>query len=134
MKFAVEIDPDLNPDAVGEFLRSSFFNEKNVERKFPGRTSVWHPREVGCYQTFEWQKDVVPLEQVEVDPEEKYSSFKLFWTRGKKTFADKTVECRYYWDGDGVLVFELPDGKCLANHDCKKDHGWKLVDSLKECS
>lgn len=29
-----------------------------------------------------------------------------------------------YWDGDGTLVFELPDGNTLENGDMKCSYGW----------
>jgi len=133
MKFTVEIDPEINPDAVGEYLRSSFFDEKVINKKhYPFAYRV-----TGCYSTFGWQKDVEKLEPVELSSEDGGShEFKEFWTCGKKTFAGETVECRWYWDdpedGDGEIQFLLPNGKRLININCKKDYGWFLTDSLKE--
>jgi hypothetical protein len=41
------------------------------------------------------------------------------------------VIMKYYWDGDGFLSFILPDGKCLTNSDCKKDHVWEIWSSFE---
>jgi hypothetical protein len=57
------------------------------------------------------------------------------WTRGQKSFDTGavgvyeeaiyiTIECRWWWDGDGTLVFSLPGGEFLVNTDCKKNYGW----------
>ena len=155
MKFTIEIDPEVNPDAVGEYLRSAFFDEKEI---YVGSRHAH--RETGGYSTFDWQKDVEPLEDLHQEavtcPGCQNTEFstqgavrlheyicacidEARWTRGKKRFQYPTeaglsdpinIECRYYWDGDGILVFILPDGKCLVNPDCKKDHDWYLTDSL----
>ena len=123
MKFTMEIDSERNPDAVGEFLRSSFFDEKNVESRWGDY------RETGCYQTFDWRADVEPLDSLPVDQEASLGEDPgMEWTRGQKD----GIECRWYWDGDGTLAFHLPDGKWLVNTDCKKDHDWSLVDSVED--
>lgn len=130
MKFTMEIDSELNPDAVGEFLRSSFFDEKDREAEWGGY------RDTGCYTTFDWREDVEELPQERVWSDQKLLADvgsealiadcdrQLMWIRGRKN----QIECRWYWDGDGTLAFHLPDGKWLVNHDCKKDHDWNLVD------
>ena len=133
-ELTLTIDVEQNPDAIGEALRSLFFDEKLTR----GRGGHRDYRETGCYSTFDWQKDVEELEQqpvvFEVDgrPEEV-----IMWTRGRKNIAPvpteldlRQVECRYYWDGDGTLEFVLPDGSVLRNDDCKKDHGWAVVESV----
>lgn len=146
MKFMMEIDPDLNPDAVGEYLRSAFFDEKvRQERAAAGHRSFrkMEIREVGCYSTFEWRKDVEPLPQLPISEEHNHpeneeaedlcwacASEGEMWTRGRKKIQGNTIECRYFWDGDGTLAFQLPNGKWLVNNDCKKDHGWEIYPSL----
>jgi len=139
MKFTIEIDPEVNPDAVGEYLRSAFFDEQVTQK-----IGDHEYKETGCYSTFEWQEDVEKLDPIQVCMEDSVEGapaedgpFPLFtWTRGKKLVgpvypvSNKCVEieCRWFWDGDGTLVFVLPDGQYLANTDCKKDHGWYLTD------
>lgn len=167
MKFTIEIDPEINPDAVGEYLRSAFFDEKEA-------TLGDHPhgaygeetyRETGCYNTFDWQKDVEPLEEIRQEestcegcqkstPHKTQGgknsmdyvctcTYEACWTRGKKQVGLSHVaeqlrserveiECRYYWDGDGTLVFILPEGQYLVNSDCKKDHGWYLTEDPED--
>ncbi len=129
MKFTIEIDSETNPDAVGEFLRSSFFDEKKIEyNEKEMEYGLNSYREVGCYSTFEWRPDVEPLEELPIDPDDPDIFEDMKWTRGQKD----GIECRYYWDGDGVLAFKLPDGKWLVNTDCKKDHDWRIVESEDE--
>ncbi len=153
MKFIIEIDSERNPDAVGEYLRSEFFDEKihhaGTDREY---------RETGCYTTHDWQEDVEPLAAIQQEdftcpgcdkaslvgyaggePSHDYTcacTSKSSWTRGKKRFQHPTdaglsdpteIECRWWWDGDGVLAFRFPDGSFLVNNDCKKDHGWFIT-------
>jgi len=137
MKFTIEVDPENNPDEVGEYLRSSFFREQDQEivwNRRPNRDCSCRPRP--CYSDLEWQKDVILLGKVEVDPDEEDGSSKLYWTRGRKTFGGEEIECRYYMDeedGDGGEIrFRLPDGKWLrygvdSDLDCRRDHEWDLI-------
>ncbi len=158
MKFTIEIDPGVNPDAVGEYLRSAFFDEKMIVVK-----EYEDYRETGCYNTFDWQKDVEPLEEIHQEestcegcrkatPHATQGgmnsmayvctcTYEADWTRGRKRVnlqhesgqrAAAYIECRYYWDGDGTLVFFLPDGQYLVNSDCKKDHGWYLTENPED--
>lgn len=123
-KITMEIDSDLAPDAVGEYLRRDFF-----------------AKEVGCYSCFDWRKGVEPLPALLIDEDHNHpldeepeelcwacDSEGAKWTRGKKN----GIECRWYWDGDGVLAFGLPGGSWLVNYDCKKDHGWTVVANERE--
>ncbi len=109
MKFVVEIEPAKDPDAVGEYLRSMFFQQEDGL--------------IGCYSSFVWDPNVRHLKPLIVD-----CSDSCLWARGERAFLEgdsaRFVECRYYWDGDGTLVFLFLDGTELVNHDCKKDHGW----------
>ncbi len=159
MKFMMEIDPEVNPDAVGEYLRSAFFNEQNQPATFGMIQAGNEPyRQMGCYSTFDWQDDVEPLEEILQEestckacrgagvisagggtPSYDYvctCTEKECWTRGRKlvctTGEPVSIECRYWWDGDGTLIFHLPGGKYLINTDCKKDHDWYLTNDPKE--
>ena len=119
MKFTIEVDPEERPDAVGEVLRGQFFQEDHAEG------------EVGCYTSFDWQEGVEELPLVHVETEEVVHHELepgMVWTRGQKD----GIECRWHWDGDGTLAFKLPTGKWLINSDCKKDHGWSLVDDIND--
>jgi hypothetical protein len=138
MKFTIEIDPEVNPDAVGEYLRSAFFNEMVTQK-----IGDHEYKETGCYSTFEWQEDVENLDPIQILDEVDGDSAPqpLFtWTRGKKLVGPVSpetnlcveIECRWYWDGDGTLVFILPDGQYLVNTDCKKDHGWYLTEDPED--
>jgi len=127
-KMTIEVDVDNNPDAVGECLRSAFFDEKVINRHAEGHEEY---REVGCYETFDWNDGVIPFPPTPVlvqsgEPD-------LMWTRAKlRRLIFGQIECRYVWDGDGTLAFHLPDGRWLVNTDCKKSYGWALVDSEEE--
>ena len=123
-KMTIEVDVDVAPDAIGEYLRSAFFDEKMVPSPF-----VPDYRETGCYSTFDWREKegVVPLPDLpHADPDVEC------WTRASLRLREFPIECRYYWDGDGILAFHLPDGRWLVNTDCKKDHGWSVVESEEE--
>ena len=134
MRFNVSIDPELNPDAVGEYLRSEFFDEKS--RPY-GEWPTY--KETGCYDTFDWQKDVTPMDSTPVDTSNSLGDDDLNWVRSSKILSSKIIsnddvpviiECWYYWDGDGTLGFLLPNGQFLVNNDCKKDRGWVLAESV----
>jgi hypothetical protein len=117
-------------DALGEILRAW---------AFPGD-------EYGCYSTF----DVRP-EFVEVSPSER--EFRMIMGRG--SYPDSSdygaidgdssilksiqwyrhpngIEMGWYWDGDGVLAFYVPEivddafNGVISNGDCKKDYGWEF--------
>lgn len=44
------------------------------------------------------------------------------------------IEMGWYWDGDGLLSFYVPEledefySGCISNSDCKKMHGWDFVE------
>jgi hypothetical protein len=137
IKFTVQIDPEEQPDAVGEHLRREFF-----QHDAPGT--------VGCCDTFDWKHGVkeLPDEQIAAHnhaPEEETDALcdgclykGLQWKRGEKAILLDTgwnaaiIECRYWWDGDGTLAFRLPNGMWLINEDCKKRSGWSLSEDLRE--
>lgn len=137
MKFTIEVTPEDNPNTYGECLRSRFFDETPEPIEV---CKEYH--KVGCYSSFTWQKDVIPLPQVPVEDEHNHlegvepeelcwacSNYYGFWTRGKLDLPEGSVECRYYWDGDGTLEFIFEDGSRLINNDCKKDHEWHFYAS-----
>lgn len=106
-KFLVEIDAEKSPNAVGELLRKEFFAE-----------------EIGCYSCFDWAEGVESLPDLR---ETDCWGELAIWHRGRKKIGETLIECRYFWDGDGFLVFGFPDGTWLVNYDCKKNHGWSLT-------
>lgn len=129
-KMTITVDVDSCPDAIGEALRSKFFAEEIIPVSPRMREVGCQPhRTRGCYNTFDWQKDVKALPPLPVCPDEEGEAEafpELNWTRGEK----EGIECRYFWDGDGTLAFKLPDGSWLVNYDCKKDHGWELAEEI----
>lgn len=102
---AHEVDPDTQPNEAGEELRRMFFD---------------HTKGYGCYSTFDLNDGVEQLESAPVGGE---------WNDGIewRRFRLGDYEMQYYWDGDGVLEFRLPDGSWLCNGDCKKDYVWEHV-------
>lgn len=101
MEFTISINPQDNPNAVGELLRSRFFDEKDG---------------FGCYTSFDWAPGVQALSDESVEDDEGMS-----WRRATLD----NIECRWYWDHDGTLEFHFPDGSFLSNDDCKKDYRWE---------
>jgi len=41
------------------------------------------------------------------------------------------IVMKYYWDGDGELVFESQNWS-LINDDCKKTNGWEFIEHEEE--
>ena len=118
MKFRVEYDLDSVEDVipVGEWLRRRFFDEKMLPDGY---------RTYGCYSEFDVKDDVVELPQVPVSwPDEDWPS-DLMWKCYSLELPEGTVYLRWYWDGDGILEFQLPDGTVFHNGDCKKDYEWE---------
>lgn len=122
MKFIITISTEENPDAVGEFLRSEFFWEDMKE-----------VAGLGCYNHFVWHPCVRRLEPMPVDLSESLDPDSgLMWARGTRPAPGRAlnkqefIECRWYWEGDGTLLFILPDKSQLINTDCKKTSGWEF--------
>ncbi len=104
-----------NPDIIGEALRNYCFVG-------PG---------FGCYESFELRpefirmpsngelsKQIIPyLETDETDKINIYIS----------VVKDDAIIVAWFWDGDGTLVF-ICNNQVFRNNDCKKDHGWEIVD------
>lgn len=101
-----EAAPGL-PNEVGEFLRAVFFKDH-------GKNDLY-----GGYSTLDWAETVTPLESCPVEGDDWDPPCK--WTRGEMG----GIECRWYWDGDGVLEFVFPNRGVLSNSDCKKSYRWE---------
>ena len=105
LKWLFEVDTETSPaNSVGEFLRSQFWDQSGDK--------------YGCYSTFTYRDGVEAL-PLEVDGEG--TDWEIKWQCARWN----GVECRWYWDGDGVLQFIFPDGSVLENSDCKKDYTWE---------
>ena len=98
-------DPELNPQSVGEYLRGEFFGREKY----------------GCYETMDWAPDVQPLPYRFIPTEREDE----IWTCGFLVRSTIPIECMWYWDGDGTLVFRFPDNSVLVNTDCKNDYTWE---------
>ena len=119
MKLLATIDAKEVPQLAGESLRNQFFDK---EKK---------------YEIFSWSKEVTYLENEPVRYWDKDKNIWEIdpihvWDRAQLTFQDGTkVEGRYYWDGDGILVFIFHDGSCVVNTDCKKVNTWEYYGSFQ---
>jgi len=114
INITINLDDLENEDSylhncLGETLRDQFFDQS---------------KGLGCYSSFDVKSDVIELESEPLDPND-ISEYALYWKRYSKVFNDQSIEMRYYWDGDGVLEFILPNGVILSNGDCKKTYRWK---------
>lgn len=106
MNYSIEIEVGKDdPNAVGELLRDKFWKQGGEK--------------VGCYSTFEYRPDVVILTQLQTEDS-------VVWNR----VIWNNIECRWYWDGDGVIVFAFPDHTLLVNYDCKKGHTWEWEEDV----
>lgn len=103
------LDPLEYPNFAGEYLRGQFFNQRTILR--------------GCYSTFELWNDVETLPNQPIDDD--YEELGIQWNVFRKFIGGEWVVMKYYWDGDGVLRFEIPSGLVLENGDCKHDDEWR---------
>ena len=100
---------NLDADAKGEYLRKQFFLCDNKGG-------------LGCYTSFKLAPDVVKLPD---EPDD--GCDEIIYTCAKKNIPEVCsgeIVMKYYWDGDGTLMFFLPNGTILENTDCKKTRGW----------
>ena len=95
-----------NAITIGEYLRDQFWPRKNK-------------LDTGCYNNFDYAKDVYDIYEKEMDG--------YIYHYAKKKIGDLVYECVWMWDGDGDLTFHLPDGSVLVNNDCKKDYTWEWL-------
>ena len=107
MKFNIEINTQKsNPNAVGELLRDSFWNQSDDR--------------IGCYSSFDYNEDVESLPN-ERKTDDQYTLWSVaIWNN---------IICRWYWDGDGTIEFTFSDGSILINTDCKKNYTWEWQDT-----
>ena len=112
---------------LGEHLRSEFFNERNESR--------------GCYNTFEVNNHVmscgdriVPWVDFKANPpclqfKPAINNDDEYYTTYYINYKESRIYMMYHWDGDGTLIFELPNKFILVNSDCKKDKDWTVYAS-----
>ena len=118
-----------HPDALGEILREWAFEER-----------------YGCYSCFDLIDDFVEVKPTTLE-------FYRLMGRGFDASEDKNgwgdsdseilericwfkhpngIEVGWYWDGDGILCFYIPEleddyyNGTLSNSDCKKDNEWEF--------
>lgn len=138
MKLLLEIDLDTaSPNRIGETLREITF--------------VGGPHDYGCYTTFDVRSDAVELSNKDVldffydecinrgSNETDAIDFIDDMRHGSPqgyTYSlqggDIIVECYWYWDGDGTLIFAVTDTKTgeekqYENTDCKKSNTWEVM-------
>jgi hypothetical protein len=120
MKIVIEFDSKTEPNVVGEYLRSKFFDETQG---------------MGCYETFALNADAVslpkePVPSWEISGENDDALLVYDSEMGEFTRAELDgIIMEYYWDGDGFLAFILDDGRYLVNSDCKKRYVWESLES-----
>lgn len=114
MKLEVNLSPNLDPDFCGELLMWYINPEDRWGYMTDKATGSWYEQDKstasleiltilqGCFAKVEGNKRVTML----------YNPY-------------HTVKVYLYWDGDGTIVFELPDGNILTNSDMKKSYGWQ---------
>lgn len=125
----------LSANVVGEMLRETVFGSEDF----------------GCYTTFDvkvdarlwddletiayWRDRLNWLGEDPLDPDferfcvSEYASMVKAGQGLNFEVGTLTVDCAWYWDGDGVLTFDIiSQGKTvrrLHNTDCKKDYRWE---------
>ena len=114
MKFEVSITPKLNPNFCGELLMWHINPDDRWGYRTDKTTEGWYEQDKstasleiltllqGCFAKVEGNKPVTML----------YN-------------PDFGVRVYLYWDGDGCIVIELPDGNILTNGDMKKSYSWE---------
>ena len=107
----IEINPKTQTNILGEFLRDLFF--KNTFDLKDGLEKSEEP-------VPEWDVDQDPPKLTYKDTEYKFTCAEL-----------NGVKCKFYFDGDMFLSFELPTGEYLVNNDAKKDYNWRYYISFK---
>lgn len=120
-----------HPNMIGEFLRDRYFDQDiSDDAKY---------YRYGCYSTFEIRDlseqniAVVQMSGTEAQDlmrmhkEDRYY-LKAYGYRFYENVLVR-VDMGWYWDGDGVLRFEIVHCdsvvRILENPDCKKDYRWK---------
>lgn len=108
---------EYDTDALGEFLRTLAFTGEGF----------------GCYANFDLEAGFEPVDNIPVAILIELMGAEDALGAGSNTRAegyhnaalDLTVY--WYWDGDGVLIFDAEDFT-LVNHDCKCTYDWHSID------
>jgi len=119
-KIDTSIFGHVSPNDIGEYLREKSFKEER-----------------GCYSCFDVEETFTKIEEESAVMRLVYLIYDLspyeiieqedidrchFYTDGK-------VNMGWYWEGDGVLMFEeIETGKIVVNYDCKKEYRWQFYE------
>lgn len=132
MKINVEIDTKtVNCDFLGELLRNYLFVNDEYAKLHSKEKDY---KQFGCYETFEVRESAVKLTPLDIAvilamyKIERYEDLKYF--SYTFNYFNAKVVCIWYWDGDGTLMFFLPD-RAIINTDCKCSYGWREIDEEK---
>lgn len=111
-----KVTQETDANLLGELLRQQFFKKRD-EIDF------------GCYSTFEYNDGVIKEEE---EPISYYEDGWNWQVASIEVAMNVSVKMRWFWDGDGTLTFELPDGRLLATEDCKKNYRWEFWPSFQD--
>lgn len=111
MKFEIDIDK-LSLQTLGEALRDTVFTEHT-----------------GCYSCFDVTDDFIKQSSKDIPllvavllagcfAKDELERMTYYYSPAKD------LHVYWYWDGDGTLVFKLPDDRIIYNSDCKHDDEW----------
>jgi hypothetical protein len=119
---SVEFDLEkMDPVSLGEFLRDFFFVGEGY----------------GCYSNFDIREDAIKWPEALVDKWKRHIfEHSLDECDYVDVFAyrvvqdDCTIDCIWWWDGDGDLTFRISDSngkhlRTINNSDCKKQSYWR---------
>ena len=114
MKIEVNFSPDLDPDFCGELLMWHINPDNRWGYMTDTTTKDWYEQEKSTASL-----EVLTLLQGWFAKVEGNRTVRMLYnnTLGVKVYL--------HWDGDGTIVFELPDGNILINNDMKKSYGWE---------
>ncbi len=128
MKINVQIDTKtVNCDFLGELLRNYLFVNDGYEEKYTGDKNY---KEFGCYETFAVKRSAFKLRTEKI--KQILSAYKIEHYKDLNYFDyifdyfGVEITCIWYWDGDGTLMFFLPD-RIIFNTDCKCSYGWREI-------
>lgn len=132
MKINVEIDTKtIDCDFLGELLRNYLFVNDGNEKIYTGDKNY---KEFGCYETFNVRKDAIKIGASNI--KQILSAYKIEHYKDLRYFGyvfnyfGCEIICIWYWDGDGTLIFILPD-RAIINTDCKCSYDWREIDEEK---
>ena len=108
---------DLNE--IGEMMRSKFFGHYDPIKQIG--------KGLGCYSNFEFE-DGIEEHLLKPDQYPDFLDFLKDCPAIKVVYGEHKeddIRCWWFWEGDGFLMFELPDGTIIENCDCKKTTCWQ---------